>query len=271
MHWIKRAFVLFLLLWSGVSLAQTIDAMRLSETPSSGVRFVADLDDKADVKVFRLENPSRLVMDFSRTRFGQKIAPLSPTGFIKGFRTGQPNAQTARIVLDLPAFELTEKHFLLSPQTGKNWRFVLDIDKVKKNKTSPKETAIPSKKSIPTKKIIVLDPGHGGQDPGAISISGKYEKDLTLKMAKETKVLLEKQGYKVVLTRDKDFYIPLRDVSKKPMKPMRIFLFLFMRTVLKIRPHKDSVFILFQKQLQIRKQQLWPNVKIKRIFYSVWI
>ncbi|MBO7483574.1 MAG: N-acetylmuramoyl-L-alanine amidase [Alphaproteobacteria bacterium] len=215
MHWIKRAFVLFLLLWSGVSLAQTIDAMRLSETPSSGVRFVADLDDKADVKVFRLENPSRLVMDFSRTRFGQKIAPLSPTGFIKGFRTGQPNAQTARIVLDLPAFELTEKHFLLSPQTGKNWRFVLDIDKVKKNKTSPKETAIPSKKSIPTKKIIVLDPGHGGQDPGAISISGKYEKDLTLKMAKETKVLLEKQGYKVVLTRDKDFYIPLRGRIKK--------------------------------------------------------
>ena len=213
MHWIKRAFLLFLLLWGSVSYAQTIEGMRLSTTPTEGVRFVVDLDQKADVKVFRLENPSRLVMDFAKTRFGQKKA-VTPAGFIRGIRTGQPNLQTARVVLDLPGYELTEKHFLLAPQTGNNWRFVLDIDKGEVSAKTTKETAS-TKKTSPTKKIIVLDPGHGGQDPGAISVSGKYEKDLTLKMAKETKALLEKRGYKVVLTRDKDFYIPLRGRIKK--------------------------------------------------------
>lgn len=212
MHWIKRALLAFLLLWTSVCYAQTIEGMRMSSTSTEGVRFVADLNQKADVKVFRLENPSRLVMDFSGTRFGQK-GSLSPTGFIKGFRTGNPDSKTARVVLDLPNFELTEKHFLLSPQTGKNWRFVMDIDKSQKGETSKQEANV--SKSTAKQKIIVLDPGHGGQDPGAISVSGKYEKDLTLKMAKETKALLEKKGYKVVLTRDKDFYIPLRGRIQK--------------------------------------------------------
>ena len=71
MHWIKKAFLLFLLMWVGVSFAQTIEGMRMSQTPTEGVRFVADLDKKADVKVFRLDNPSRLVLDFAGTRFGQ--------------------------------------------------------------------------------------------------------------------------------------------------------------------------------------------------------
>lgn len=60
------------------------------------------------------------------------------------------------------------------------------------------------------KKIIVLDPGHGGKDPGAISRSGKYEKHITLAMAKETQEYLEDAGYKVVLTRSGDKAIPLR-------------------------------------------------------------
>ena len=214
MHWIKRAFWVFLLLWGTICHAQTIEGMRMSSTSADGIRFVADLDQKTDVKVFRLENPSRLVMDFAGTRFGQKDN-ISPTGFIKGLRTGNPNNKTARIVLDLPNFELTEKHFLLSPQTGKNWRFVMDIDKSQKVPTGKEETKSTTTKTPSKQKIIVLDPGHGGQDPGAISVSGKHEKDLTLKMAKETKILLEKKGYKVVLTRDKDFYIPLRGRIQK--------------------------------------------------------
>ncbi len=208
MHWIKKALLVLLLLWGSVCQAQTIEGMRMSATTTEGVRFVADLDQKTEVKVFRLENPSRLVMDFSGARFGQK-GNLFPTSFIKGFRTGNPDNRTARVVLDLPNFELTEKHFLLSPQTGKNWRFVMDIDKSQREQTEIKPEAT-TPKTTTRQKIIMLDPGHGGQDPGAISVSGKYEKDLTLKMAKETKALLEKKGYKVVLTRDKDFYIPLR-------------------------------------------------------------
>ena len=60
--------------------------------------------------------------------------------------------------------------------------------------------------------IVILDPGHGGIDPGATSISGEYEKELVLNMARELRSLIEKSGrYRVVLTRDGDEFIRLRD------------------------------------------------------------
>ncbi|MDG5494591.1 N-acetylmuramoyl-L-alanine amidase [Niveispirillum sp. BGYR6] len=60
--------------------------------------------------------------------------------------------------------------------------------------------------------LIVIDPGHGGQDPGAIAGNGTYEKDITLAMAQELRrQLLASKRYRVVLTRDKDIFIPLRD------------------------------------------------------------
>lgn len=62
------------------------------------------------------------------------------------------------------------------------------------------------------KPVIVLDAGHGGRDPGAVGINGTQEKDITLKMARELKALLEATGrYKVVLTRDTDVLLALRE------------------------------------------------------------
>ncbi len=69
----------------------------------------------------------------------------------------------------------------------------------------------PSRKT-PNKPIVVIDPGHGGVDPGATGVSGIYEKYLTLAMARELKEALEKNGrYTVYLTRDRDVFIRLRD------------------------------------------------------------
>ena len=62
------------------------------------------------------------------------------------------------------------------------------------------------------KVVVVVDPGHGGVDPGALGISGIYEKNLTLAMARELKTQLERSGrYKVHLTRDRDVFIRLRE------------------------------------------------------------
>ncbi len=58
-------------------------------------------------------------------------------------------------------------------------------------------------------KLIVIDPGHGGRDPGAIGLNGTYEKVITLTISKKLKVELEKLGYQVVLTRTGDVFIPL--------------------------------------------------------------
>jgi len=67
-------------------------------------------------------------------------------------------------------------------------------------------------------KTIVVDPGHGGKDPGAISVSGMKEKDLNLKVAKLLKDDLVMKGFRVVLTRDKDIFLSLRErveISRK--------------------------------------------------------
>ena len=67
----------------------------------------------------------------------------------------------------------------------------------------------PRKRDLP---VVVLDPGHGGEDPGATSVDGLYEKDLVLEMARELRTLIERSGrYRVVLTRDSDEFIRLRD------------------------------------------------------------
>jgi N-acetylmuramoyl-L-alanine amidase len=76
----------------------------------------------------------------------------------------------------------------------------------------PPAPARPARPAIPARRIVVLDPGHGGQDPGAIGVGGVYEKDLTLALARELRQLLEATGrYKVILTRDSDEFIRLRD------------------------------------------------------------
>ncbi len=67
-------------------------------------------------------------------------------------------------------------------------------------------------RAVPEKPLVVIDPGHGGVDPGAIGVGGVYEKDITLAMAREVKRQLESSGrYRVKLTRDKDVFIRLRD------------------------------------------------------------
>lgn len=215
--------------WAVFASAGTLEDLRLSNYRPNVVRVVLDLSEKTDVSVFRLSGPPRLVIDAKKTRFSQKIRNKKKRtiGFISGVRLGQPDPDTARVVLDLPPQTLKESHFLLPPQgSNTQWRFVMDISSetdaaqqsvAQKNK--PKNTGQSLQPFVKrTKKIIMLDPGHGGADPGAISKNGHYEKDLTLKMALETKKLLEKAGYKVVLTRDRDIFISLRGRIEKAHK-----------------------------------------------------
>ncbi len=73
-------------------------------------------------------------------------------------------------------------------------------------------TARPAPRRAIAKRIVVIDAGHGGVDPGTIGIGGTYEKNVTLAMALEVRRQLEGTGrYKVVMTRDQDIFIPLRE------------------------------------------------------------
>ncbi|HEY9234970.1 MULTISPECIES: N-acetylmuramoyl-L-alanine amidase family protein [Phenylobacterium] len=124
----------------------------------------------------------------------------------------------ARLRVDLADDAVIKRRFLLPPADGaSNYRYVIDL--AAKNTSGGVRTAAagtarfisapvkPSKAALPLKKVVVIDAGHGGKDPGARGAQGA-EKDVTLAAARALKSQLERTGrYKVVMTRDKDVYV----------------------------------------------------------------
>ena len=226
--------------------AANITGMRIGQQ-IGGVRIVFDADQKFDYEVFLLSSPKRLVVDAMGANV-KKALSVTKNNIITGTRIGELNASDKRVVFDLQKPVLIKQAFMLEPSKNNGWRFVIDlvtsserdfenksgvkyaVSSAGKNKTSVNTSKNASSKgwfsSFGSKskpkakqKIVVLDPGHGGKDPGAIGAHGKtYEKNITLAMGKELKSLLEARGYKVYLTRSTDIFIPLRQRVKIAQK-----------------------------------------------------
>ena len=194
--------------------------IRLGAQSGSAVRVVIDLSEKVENKVFPLKNPDRVVIDLPSASFRIKESELPKADYLKNIRLGK----AGRIVLELNRAVVIKKSFLLAPQSGFQWRLVIDLELMAKtdglkqvtqewydNSVAQEKKEPAQKKEEPkVKPLIVLDPGHGGKDPGAIGVSGVYEKHLTLAMAKQLRELLEASGrYRVKLTRETDEFIAL--------------------------------------------------------------
>ncbi len=200
------------------------------------VRVVFDADSKFNYKVFTLNNPNRLVIDTQGVEVSSSISNNKDENvFVENVRLGSTGVDGIRIVFDLKKPVLIKKTFMLPPQSNFDWRFAIDLEATSEREFLSKlgnnhsyssddynSANLPNKKvkgaekkNIPAKikrKIIVIDAGHGGVDPGAIGYNGTYEKTITLSMAKELKELLDKNSnYKVYLTRSRDVFIPLRE------------------------------------------------------------
>ncbi|MBP5160681.1 MAG: N-acetylmuramoyl-L-alanine amidase [Alphaproteobacteria bacterium] len=212
------------LVWVAGAHAATLSQLRLGLQPGNTVRLVAELSDKVAFSNFTLENPTRIVIDFDNTKEKKGIRDTfpAPVSFIKSMRLGYPKVGTTRFVLESSEpVKIKEGFFLTPTQPGQPWRFVLDITSTNAPAEQASTVLLPIAASAPEPKVetaktkkplIVLDPGHGGKDPGAISISGRYEKVITLKMAQEVKKVLEKTGkYRVLLTRNTDKALALRE------------------------------------------------------------
>jgi N-acetylmuramoyl-L-alanine amidase len=221
------------------SWAGKITGLRIGQGVGS-VRIVFDADSKFDYKVFTLGTPNRLVIDTQ----GIDVAPAvsqnkDVNAFVTNVRVGATGVNGVRIVFDLQKPVLVKKAFVLAPQSNFNWRFAIDLEATTEREFASKigvshavsssdyndnglQTAAKSADTSATataarnkRKIIVIDAGHGGADPGAIGASGTYEKNITLAMAQELKEALDKKGvYKVYLTRNRDIFIPLRERVK---------------------------------------------------------
>ncbi len=186
------------------------------------------LDAPAKYKVFTLQAPDRVVVDLLNTRIQGKLkqgAHDRPP--IQAIRYSERDDGRLRVVLELS--QAVEVKTALQNKGGQNALSIVLTPVGKKttgvDKEKPRQTEKPARKAsheedtnkpvtrqpARDKFIVVIDPGHGGKDPGAIGPTGTMEKDVVLEVARKLKTRINRErGMKAILTRDADVFIPLR-------------------------------------------------------------
>ncbi|WP_083762720.1 N-acetylmuramoyl-L-alanine amidase [Parvibaculum lavamentivorans] len=200
-------------------------------------RFVLELsgDAAADYQVFTLAEPYRVVIDIRGVPFHLVEEPVKKgKGFVSGYRYGRFQANTYRVVIDVAQPVEVARDFVLDPQAGFGRRIVLDLASTdlatftanaglpEGEKAAAVEAAeqmanvaavpvSPPAARLERRRVVVIDAGHGGVDPGTKGRTGVYEKDVVLAFAKQFGEELRSSGrYEVHLTRETDIFLPLR-------------------------------------------------------------
>lgn len=229
---------------------------------------------------FTLSNPDRLVVEIAGTTLNATIKELtekihSDDPFVKQARVGQTKPNVVRLVFDLKT-KITPQVFTLKPIGKYQYRLVLDLyptkpiadpitaliqnDDTKATLPSKKQKEKTQKKNVTTAKktsrtqvnrmiTIVVDPGHGGEDPGAIGHRGSKEKDVVLSISRYLKTRIEKEpNMRVVMTRNGDYFIPLhKRVDKARQAQADLFISIHADAYIEPRARGSSVFVLSEK------------------------
>ncbi|MDB2705496.1 N-acetylmuramoyl-L-alanine amidase [Pseudomonadota bacterium] len=283
---------LILLISSFSAWSNSLEGLRLSQSDTD-TRLVFDFKDEVKYKTFTLENPSRLVIDLEDTKRPRKLLiPELANTPIHAIRHAPWQKGSLRVVVDLKRAQ-QYKSQTLKPDHGYPYRLVIDLypkgsppsdvsQKMDKPSTTkpvakvapkvvPKTEQAISKparpnliitKSVKTMKkrdiIIAIDPGHGGQDSGAL---GKYktkEKDVVLAIAKRLAKLIDKEpGMRSYLTRDHDVFIPLRHRIKRARdNHADMFISIHADAFKNTRAKGASVFVLSERGASSEAAQL---------------
>lgn len=233
---------------------------------------------------FTVENPDRLVVDIEGVEFNsvldsiaRKVAADDP--YIKLLRAGRFKPGVVRLVMELKT-KVVPQVFTLEPAGDYGHRLVLDVYPVnppdplmallegRKDAVEPQvadqdfsltekkleapevQTSKKSGKTIVDRMVtIMLDPGHGGEDPGAIGKRGSQEKNVTLEVAKRLKARIDAEpNMRAVLTRDADFFVPLQmRVQKARRVQSDLFLSIHADAWIKPDARGSSVFVLSER------------------------
>ena len=181
---------------------------------SAQTRIVIDLDRSVTGKVIADGADDRrvvLVLQGVSTDGAQGAG----VGLVKAWVADQ-TAGGARLRIDLSTDGRIKRRFLLPPADGvEHYRYVIDVAALEPGAVRLTKSAagppVKLRAPLPLKKVVVIDAGHGGNDPGARGAHG-LEKDLNLVAAQALKARLQRTGrYKVVMTREADVYVPLED------------------------------------------------------------
>lgn len=181
---------------------------------NNGIRVIVETSGTVEFSKGQLKNPERLFLDLKNALLSKEIKKEISINrsILNRIRTGQFDSNTVRIVFDLLKPEYEFKIIQLEDP----FRLVIDIysEMIQKGaqKDIKKEIEVDKGSTVSIKRKIVIDPGHGGKDPGAIGPNGLMEKDVVLDVALKVKELMkDNPKYEIILTRDKDIYIPLNE------------------------------------------------------------
>jgi N-acetylmuramoyl-L-alanine amidase len=271
-----------LVLFSWAAFASpAVTALRVSGQPEK-TRVVLELTDKTTQSVFTLENPSRVVIDLPRALLTTKL-PLVE-GLVSAVRSAKRDNGDLRIVLDVSAV-VTPAVSWLPAEQGVGHRLVIDLPTGKSAavpvesvvtvpmtaqtsttaptvvvaqsvpaSTSAATTSTPTQAVQTASKardlIIAIDPGHGGEDPGAIGPTGVKEKNVTLAIALKLKERIDAEpGMRAILTRDTDMFIPLSErPNRARQRQADMFVSIHADSVDKSAPSGSSVYTLSSKR-----------------------
>ncbi len=242
---IQGAGAMWLLSVSQVGLAAVSQVVAVRVWPSSTyTRVTVESNRVLKYRQFALSNPERLVVDIEGVNLNSVLKGVAAQvhdddPFIKSARVGQFDPKTVRMVFELKQ-NIAPQLFALAPVAEFKERLVIDLYPVNgHNEQDPLlalledynkgdlDKQVPPAQSGPQPGkagrdrpiVIMLDPGHGGEDPGAI---GKYktrEKDVVLQIARRLRALIEKEGnMKAYMTRNEDVFIPLKVRVAKAQK-----------------------------------------------------
>jgi len=232
------------------------------------------LESKSEIKyeVFTVKNPDRLVVDLEGIEYSAAIAELNNKvaagdPYIDKLRAGRNRPGVVRLVLDLKT-EVKAQAFTLKPIGEYGHRLVLDLYplvppdplaaliEAAGKQPRPEETPIagevtrPDKPKVARMATIVIDPGHGGEDPGARGRRGSLEKEITLTIARRLKAMIDAEpNMRALLTRDADYYVPLQ-VRVDKARRVKADLFVSVHADAFIKPHArgSSVFALSERR-----------------------
>ncbi|WJV63564.1 N-acetylmuramoyl-L-alanine amidase AmiC [Pectobacteriaceae bacterium C52] len=273
---LQGAAATWLLSVSGVSMAAAVSqVIAVRVWPSSSyTRVTLESNHPLKYRQFTLEHPKRIVIDIDNVVLNSVLKNASGQfgkndPLIKEARVGQFDKNTVRLVIELKQ-SVNPNMFSLTPVAGFKNRLVMDLyplagrydnaedpllalledyNKGDLEQALPPEVPKPGKIGRDRPLIIMLDPGHGGEDPGAIGMRRTREKDVVLQIAHRLKALIEREpNMKVYMTRHEDVFIPLRvRVAKARKQRADLFVSIHADAFTSRSARGSSVFALSEK------------------------
>ncbi len=216
--------LLLLLTALGSASATTVGTGRGEMTKEGDLRIIFPVSDQVTFNSFTLQNPARLVIDIPNAQLQNRVTTLPISGNqVQRVRLGTQQGTDLRIVVDMNTL-MPANTALVKVRSG--YELVIVISGDKRSRAQSDYTAdrtqtrvitesrnVQTAKMVPKKDVlIVIDPGHGGKDPGALGSGGTREKDVVLQISRILRDKINKErGMRAILTRDKDIFIPLRE------------------------------------------------------------